>query len=117
MYRTKELVVEKDQVSVSAKVEGEIFSGTISVGNQERVLDLFNSSKLFFAIDVDGETIIINKSSISWIKPNDQARMAMGPNKKPKKNDLYLGFSLENTASTQDNMSKQAVEIIGLPLR
>jgi len=101
MYRTKEIIVDKEKVFVSVKVGREIFSGTLSVGNQQRVLDLFNNRKSFFAIDVDGETIIINKSSVSWLRPVDQARMTMNANKKPGKCDLYLGYRTEEPVSTQ----------------
>jgi hypothetical protein len=78
MHRPRDLIKQKEKVQVRLMVGDLNLVAFVYAGGQERVLDILNNSDKFIPIEVHGEMRIINKSSISWLIPEDQDRMEAG---------------------------------------
>ena len=78
MHRPRDLIKQKEKVQVRLMVGDLNLVAFVYAGGQERVLDILNNSDKFIPIEVHGEMRIINKSSISWLIPEDLERMEAG---------------------------------------
>ena len=78
MHRPRDLIKQKEKVKVRFMIGDLNLLAFVYAGGQERVLDILNNGDKFIPIEVHGEMRIVNKSSISWLIPEDQDRMEEG---------------------------------------
>ncbi len=77
MHRSPEVMRPKTKVSVALqRLDGVVLEGEMFASGAERIIDVLNSERPFFPLEVSkGRLLLVNKSSVAYIEPYDEGWM------------------------------------------